>query len=347
MRFHPTICLLALSCALSSAVSRADSPAADVPPLEQRAEWFRHDRFGMFVHWGLYSAIGKGEWVQDTGKIPLEEYVKLAPEFNPDKFDAVAWVAQAKRAGQKYIVITTKHHDGFCMFDSKLTDYKITNTPFGRDICKELADECRKQGMKLGFYYSIMDWHHPDYVPVRKWERGKRSTEGADFDRYVDYMRGQLRELMTGYGPIVTLWFDGGWEHKSPEDKKAFKEIIDMVRQLQPNILVNDRADIGGDYKTPEQFIPATGVLDDEGRPAMWEVCMTMTTGHGSFPPTGWWGYDKNETVFKPTEELLHKLVDVVSKGGNFLLNVGPEPSGRIRPEEAERLEAVGPHVPD
>jgi alpha-L-fucosidase len=197
--------------------------------------------------------------------------------------------------------------------------------------------------MKLGFYYSIMDWHHPDYIPVRKWEKGKRSTEGADFNRYIKYMKEQIRELMTGYGPIVALWFDGGWEHdESDEELKAFKDIIDMARELQPNILINDRAGIGGDYKTPEQRIPATGIVDKDGNPAMWEVCMTMTTGHGSFQPTAWWGYDAHEKIFKTKEELIHKLVDVVSKGGNFLLNVGPEPSGKIRPEEAERLEVVG-----
>ncbi|MEA1951198.1 MAG: alpha-L-fucosidase, partial [Planctomycetota bacterium] len=337
--------ILGLSAAIFTVLSFysvSPSVAADVPPLEERAAWFRHDRFGLFVHWGVYSTIGRGEWVQDTGKIPLAEYIKLYPKFNPEDFDAAEWVALAKSAGQKYIVITTKHHDGFCMFDSKLSDYTIMHTPFGRDICKELADECRKQGLKLGFYYSIMDWHHPDYTPVRPWEKGKRSTKGADFARYCKYMKGQVRELMSNYGPIVALWFDGGWEHKSDEDKKAFKDIIAVARQLQPNILVNDRAGIGGDYKTPEQRIPATGIVDKEGRPAMWEACMTMTTGHGSFAPTAWWGYDAHEKIFKPTEELLHKLIDITSKGGNFLLNVGPEPSGKIRPKETERLEAVG-----
>ncbi|MBN1911065.1 MAG: alpha-L-fucosidase [Pirellulales bacterium] len=333
---------------IGSLAPAADAPIADgakelkkIPPLAQRAKWFEHDRFGMFIHWGVYSVEGRGEWVRTTAKIPLDEYNKLHPKFNPKDFNAEEWVLLAKRAGQKYIVITTKHHDGFCMFDSKLTDYTIMNTPLKRDICKELADACRKHDMKLGFYYSIMDWRHPDYVPVRGWEKN-RSTKDAKFERYVEYMRGQIRELMTGYGPIVALWFDGGWEHTKPADKKAFKEIIDMARQLQPNLLVNDRAAIGGDYKTPEQQIPATGVLMPDGRPAMWEVCMTMSSGQGSFPPTGWWGYDKNEKAFKPTEELLHKLVDITSKGGNFLLNVGPTPEGVIRAEETERLEAVG-----
>ena len=316
--------------------------ADGIPLLEERAAWFHADRFGMFIHWGVYSLEGRGEWVQDRGRIPLQEYIKLYPKFDPKQFDAAEWVSLAKRAGQKYIVITTKHHDGFCMFDSKLTDYTIMNTPFGRDICKELADECQKQGIKLGFYYSIMDWHHPDYVPVRPWEKGKRSTKGTDFSRYIKYMEGQIHELMSGYGPICALWFDGGWEHKSEDDKKAFKKIIAIARELQPNILVNDRAGIGGDYKTPEQRIPATGIVDENGQPAMWEACMTMTTGHGSFAPAAWWGYDAHETVFKPTEELLHKLVDITSKCGNFLLNVGPEPSGKIRSEESQRLEAVG-----
>ncbi|MEN6496953.1 MAG: alpha-L-fucosidase, partial [Thermoguttaceae bacterium] len=314
---------------------------ADLPSLEERSKWFREDRFGLFIHWGVYSMIGKGEWVQDTGRIPVEEYQKYYKEFNPSQFNAAEWVALAKRAGQKYLVITTKHHDGFCMFDSKLTDYDILNTPVKRDVIKELADECHRQGMILGFYYSIMDWHHPDYVPRRPWEKN-RSTDGADFNRYCEYMKGQLRELMTNYGRIDVLWFDGGWEHTKPEDLAKFKEIIAMARELQPQMLVNNRASIGGDFTTPEQYIPATGVVDEQGRPTLWEVCMTMTTGHGAFAPTAWWGYDRYETVFKPTEELVQKLIDVNSKGGNFLLNIGPEPTGKIRPEEAERLEGVG-----
>jgi len=316
-------------------------PAAEIPSLAQRAEWFRQDRFGLFIHWGMYSIIGKGEWVRHTGKVPEEEYQKLVPQFNPTQFDAASWVAQAKRAGQKYLVITTKHHDGFCMFDSKLTDYDIMSTPLKRDVIKELADECHRQGVRLGFYYSIMDWHHPDYLPRRPWEKD-RSTEGADFNRYIDFMRGQIRELMTGYGRIEVLWFDGGWERKAPEDLKQFQAIIDMARSLQPHMLVNNRAFIAGDFETPEQFIPPTGLVDEQGQPKLWEACLTMTTGHGAFAPTAWWGYDQFETVFKPTEECVQKLVDVVSKGGNLLLNIGPTPQGTIRPEEAERLEGVG-----
>ncbi|NOX55896.1 MAG: alpha-L-fucosidase [Planctomycetes bacterium] len=330
-----------VTAAISVIVAASPAAGADIPPLEQRAAWFRQARFGLFIHWGVYSVIGKGEWVRHTGKIPLDEYNKLTAQFHPTQFDAAEWVALAKRAGQKYLVITTKHHDGFCMFDSKLTDYDIMSTPLKRDVIKELADECHRQGMRIGFYYSIMDWHHPDYLPRRPWEKD-RSTEGADFNRYVEYMRGQIRELMTNYGRIDILWFDGGWERKSPEDRAKFREIIQMARSLQPHILVNNRANIGGDFETPEQFIPATGIVGQDGRPALWEVCMTMTTGHGSFAPTAWWGYDRYEKEFKPTDELIQKLIDIVSKGGNFLLNVGPEPSGKIRPEETERLLGIG-----
>ena len=322
-------------------LSRAASRGAEIPPLEQRAGWFLDARFGLFIHWGVYSLIGKGEWVQDTGRIPVEEYEKLHLQFQPSQFDAAQWVALAKRAGQRYLVVTTKHHDGFCMFDSKLTDYDMMSTPFKRDVIKELAEACHRQDVRLGFYYSIMDWHHPDYVPRRPWEKN-RATTGADFDRYVEYMRGQIRELMTNYGRIDVLWFDGGWERKSPEDLAKFRDIVAMARSLQPQMLVNNRANIAGDFETPEQFIPATGLASKEGKPALWEVCMTMTTGHGAFAPTAWWGYDRYETVFKPSEELLQKLVDVVSKGGNFLLNIGPEPTGKIRPEETERLLGVG-----
>ena len=340
MKRHPLMCLVYVLAALTLCMTQA-APAAEIPPLDQRAAWFREARFGLFVHWGVYSLVGKGEWLQETAKIPVKEYVQLYPQFNPTQFNAAEWVSLARRAGQKYLVITTKHHDGFCMFDSKLTDYDIMSTPFHRDVIKELAEECHKQGMVLGFYYSIMDWHHPDYLPRRTWDKG-RSAEGADFDRYVEYMRGQVGELMTNYGRIDVLWFDGGWERKKPEDTKKFQAIIDMARQLQPHMLVNDRANIGGDFDTPEQFIPASGVVNAQGTPMLWEACMTMTTGHGAFAPTAWWGYDRYETLFKPADELIQKLVDVASKGGNFLLNIGPEPTGKIRAQEAERLEAIG-----
>ena len=318
------------------------SGAEGVPPLAERAAWFQHDRFGLFIHFGVFSQIGKGEWIRESGQIPLAEYNKLLPQFNPSKFNAAEWVGLAKRAGQKYLVLITKHHDGFCLFDSRLTDYTVMHTPFKRDVVREIADECHRQGLRLGLYYSIMDWHHPDYLPRRPWEKD-RSAKGAKYDRYLDYMRGQLRELLSNYGKVDVLWFDGGWEHTSPEDNKKHQAMIDMARHLQPEILVNDRANIGGDFGTPEQFIPATGVKDKDGRPMVWEACLTLSTGHGSFAPVAWWGYDRNETVFKPTSEVLQELVNVASKGGNLLLNIGPMPNGRIRAEEVQCLTQIGP----
>jgi alpha-L-fucosidase len=332
--------LYVFSTALVLAAGAAAASAAEIP-LDKRAQWFRHDRFGLFIHFGLYSILGRGEWIRDTGRIPLEEYNKLPAQFNPTKFQAAQWVTAAKQAGQKYLCITTKHHDGFCLFDTRLTDFSVMHTPFGRDLVKELADECHRQGLRLGLYYSIMDWHHPDWLPRRPWETG-RSTAGADPDRYIDYMRGQLRELLTHYGRVDVLWFDGGWETKKPEQLAKFQAVIAMVRQLQPQILVNDRANIGGDFQTPEQFIPATGFVDASGRPLIWEATITMSTGHGSFAPTAWWGYDQHETVFKPADELIQKLIDLASKGGNLILNVGPRPDGTLRPEEAQRLAAIG-----
>ena len=334
--------LLAMAALLCLAGTPTLSSSAEIPPLEQRAAWFRQDRFGLFIHWGIYSLIGQGEWIQDTGKIPVTEYEQLVPKFNPSEFNAAEWVAAARQAGQKYIVITAKHHDGFCLFDSKLTDYDVMSSPFRRDVIRELTDECHKQGLRIGYYYSIMDWHHPDYLPRRKWEAATRPVAEADFNRYLEYMQGQIRELMSNYGRVDLLWFDGGWEHQSLEDREKFADIIRIARELQPQLLVNDRAHIGGDFQTPEQYIPATGLLGADGQPALWEACLTMTTGHGSYSPTAWWGYDKNEKAFKPTEELIQKLVDVCSKGGNLLLNVGPMPSGRIQPEMTERLQGIG-----
>jgi alpha-L-fucosidase len=302
---------------------------------DKRMKWWREARFGMFIHWGLYAipagewkgkqVSGIGEWIMHTGQIPLDEYELLAKQFNPVKFNAKEWVSLAKNAGMKYIVITSKHHDGFCLFDSKLTDYDIMGaTPFKRDIMKELSDECRKQGLKMCWYHSIMDWHHPDYLPRRDWE--KRSAEGADYDCYIEYMKGQLRELLTNYGDIGVLWFDGGWEHKAEEHHA--EEVVAMIKSLQSEIIINNRIKLPLDFDTPEQEIPATGIAGRD-----WETCMTMNDT---------WGYKKNDHNWKSTEDLLHKLVDITSKGGNFLLNVGPTAEGLIPQPSVERLAAMG-----
>ncbi|MCC6676449.1 MAG: alpha-L-fucosidase [Phycisphaerales bacterium] len=317
---------------------------------DPRLDWWRQARFGMFIHWGLYAVPagewkGKatyGEWIMNHAQIPVEEYEHFRERFNPVKFDADAWARTAKKAGMGYIVITTKHHDGFCLFDSALTDYDVMSTPFKRDVMKELAAACGRAGVRLGWYHSIMDWHHPDYLPRREWE--SRPAEGADFDRYVAYMKGQLRELLTGYGPIGVLWFDGQWEGTWSDERG--RDLYAYVRSLQPDIIVNNRVgraggDFGldhesgmvGDFGTPEQQIPDTGIPG-----ADWETCMTMN-GH--------WGYNAADKDFKSTEDLIRKLADIASKGGNFLLNVGPTAEGLIPAESVQQLGDIGAWMKD
>lgn len=304
---------------------------------DQRMAWWRHARFGMFIHWGVYSVAagrwkgkpidGIGEWIMHQAQIPIQEYEQLPKQFNPVKFDAAQWVSLAKEAGMKYIVITSKHHDGFCMFDSKLTDYDIIDAaPFKRDVLKELADQCHKQGIKICWYHSILDWHQP-YHPSRSEEKKKIwPTVQTDYNRYIDYMKEQIRELLTNYGEIGILWFDGGWG-RTAKDHHA-KEVVTIIKSIQPNIIINNRIKLPLDYDTPEQEIPATGI---PGRD--WETCMTMNDT---------WGYKIDDPNWKSTEDLLHKLVDITSKGGNFLLNVGPTAEGLIPQPSVERLKAIG-----
>jgi len=323
-------------------------PGAGTATAEQHDErmaWWREARFGLFIHWGLY-AIPAGEWggrtdhaewVRHTAHIPVEEYERLLSQFNPVKFDADAWVRLAREAGMKYLVITSKHHDGFCLFDSRQTDFDVMSTPFGRDILAELAEACRKGGVRLCFYHSIMDWHHPDYLPRRDWEQ--RPSEGADFDRYVAYVKTQLRELLTGYGALGVLWFDGQWEGTWTHERGL--DLYNHVRSLQPGIIINNRVDVGGDslgltrpghyagdFGTPEQQVPPTGLPGVD-----WETCMTMNDH---------WGYNRHDSKWKSSRELVRTLVDVVSKGGNFLLNVGPTPEGEFPPESVQRLADIG-----
>ena len=313
---------------------------------ESRMSWWREARFGLFIHWGLYAIpagewSGKtthGEWIRTTAEIPIDVYDRFIGQFNPVKFDADKWVQMAKHAGMRYIVITSKHHDGFSLFDSKHSDFDVMSTPFKRDIMDELATACRKYGLKMCWYYSIMDWHHPDYLPRRNWE--SRSEDGADYDRYVAYMKNQLKELIDNYGDIGVLWFDGEWE--GTWDHDYGKDLYDYVRTLQPDIIVNNRVDIGrsgmggmtssggyvGDFGTPEQEIPATGIPGVD-----WETCMTMNTH---------WGYNKNDDNWKSSKDLIQKLADISSKGGNFLLNVGPTSEGLFPQESVERLGQIG-----
>jgi alpha-L-fucosidase len=354
LRFPSLVCCLIAAAALmlsSAGASMAFGQDATQPETkahrDQRMAWWRQAKFGMFIHWGLY-AIPAGEWkgntnhaewIRHTARIPIEEYDQFVEQFNPVKFDADAWVRLAKEAGMKYIVITSKHHDGFCLFDSKYTDYDVMSTPFKRDIMKELSDACRRHGLKICWYHSIMDWHHPDYLPRRGWEASRRPAGGADFDRFVEHLRNQVTELLTNYGEIGVMWFDGQWEGTWTHEYG--QPLYDLCRRLQPSIIVNDRVDKGrkghsgvvgteyaGDFGTPEQHIPPTGLPGVD-----WETCMTMNRH---------WGYNKHDEDFKSTADLIRKLVDIASKNGNFLLNVGPTAEGLIPEESVVRLREIG-----
>ncbi len=314
---------------------------------DARMKWWREARFGLFIHWGLYSIpagewqgrTNHAEWIRTTAQIPLAEYDKFASQFNPVKFNADEWVRMAKAAGMKYIVITSKHHDGFSLFDSKFTDFDVASTPFRRDILKELAEACHRQGIRICWYHSIMDWHHPDYLPRRDWEKG-RPAQGADFNRYVANMKNEIRELLTNYGDIGVLWFDGEWESTWNQDYG--RDLYAYVRSLQPKILVNNRVGaardgmqgftkaggFGGDFGTPEQEVPATGMPGVD-----WESCMTMNDH---------WGYNKNDRNWKSTKNLVRMLADIASKGGNLLLNVGPTAEGLFPQESIDRLREIG-----
>ncbi len=327
-------CLLLLLATLFNAASGA--VAQDPQHPDPRLDWWRRARFGMFIHWGLYSIpagvwgdqSGHAEWIMNTAHIPVKEYEKFLDRFDPQDFDAEAWAQAAKGAGMEYLVITSKHHDGFALFDSAVSDYDVMATPFHRDIMKEIAAACRHRGLRFGWYHSIMDWHHPDYLPRRGWE--KRSSEGASFPRYLRYLRAQVSELLSNYGAVDLMWFDGNWE--STWSKEQGRSLYEMCRRLQPQVIVNDR--VGppgsgiGDFGTPEQEVPATGIpgLD-------WETCMTMNDH---------WGYNSHDHHYKSTTQLIRTLVEVVSKGGNLLLNVGPTAAGAFPPEALDRLRGIG-----
>jgi len=309
------------------------------PPFKEaeRLAWFQDSKFGIFFHWGAYSVLGRHEWARQRFQIPQAEYDQYAKRFNPVNFNAEEWVRIAQDAGAKYMVVTSKHHDGFSIYRSKVSDYDMEITPYPGDPLKQLANAAQRQGMKLGFYHSIMDWHHPEYRPKREWE-SKTPLAGGNNGHYVDFMKSQLRELLTGYGDVAMLWFDGEWEH-TLRDLKRDDEVYDFIRNLQPNTLINDRlyerkSGSRGDFGTPEQFVPATGVVDPSGKPALWESCVTINQDS--------WGYNQYETEFKTSRDLVRMLVEVVSKGGNLLLNVGPMPDGRIQSEFVERLDAIG-----
>jgi len=334
---RPTVLVsLLLSILLGNSLVRAEDKAAP----SDRMAWFRDAKFGMFIHWGLYAVPageweGKttyGEWFQLSTKMPCKQYDKYADKFNPVKFNAMEWAQAAKDAGMKYLVITSKHHDGFCMYDTKFSDFNIVKaTPYKHDPMKELADACRKVGITFCFYYSIADWHNPD-SPAKYSQREFHGQPVADADvaKYADYMRNQVHELLTGYGPVGLIWFDGGGAFKSSADRvKLLKgeEMVKMIHETQPACLINNRLGTGSDYGTPEQYIPAGGAKEP------FEVCMTLNSH---------WGYNKADHNWKSTASLIHNLIDIVAKGGNYLLNVGPTAEGLIPDPSLERLKEIG-----
>ncbi|MBI3569066.1 MAG: alpha-L-fucosidase [Gemmatimonadetes bacterium] len=322
---------------------------AIAPAAAERMAWWREARFGMFVHWGLYSILageweGKtdyGEWIRNNAKIPIDEYGKLLGRFDPTKFDADRIARLAADAGQKYLVMTTKHHDGFCLWPTRQnSDWNVARTPYRRDIMRQVADACRSHGVKPCWYHSIMDWHHPDYLPRRDWEAATRPPSGAQFDRYVRYLHAQVEELLTHYGDIGVMWFDGEWE--STWNHELGQALAEHVQKLAPNTLINSRVGPSkangldakmtkpdlGDFGTPEQKIP------DRGLPGVdWESCVTMN---------GNWGYNRADHDFKSVPTLVNMLVETASKGGNLLLNIGPTGDGTVPPESVERLAGIG-----
>lgn len=320
--------LIFLIAGLVSVIAETYSASAN------RLDWFREARFGLFIHWGVYSQIGREEWARELLQIPWAEYQKYARSFNPVNYNPREWVRLAREAGIRYIVITSKHHDGFCLYDSAFTKNDSLEARIKRDLLGELVKACREQDLPIGFYYSIMDWYHPDYLPRRGWEKDRPAT-GADFRRYVSYMKNQLQELVLKYQPAI-LWFDGEWEHKN-EDYDAVG-IGQMLRQLKPDLIINDRlfnrAPGLGDFGTPENYVPATGWRNEDGSLRLWEVCMTMNFNG--------WGYNHYETEFRNGPQLTRQLIEIASKGGNFLLNIGPRPDGTIQPEFVEKLKQIG-----
>ena len=311
--------------------------------------WFTHDRFGMFIHWGLYALPARHEWVKSREQLSEEHYAKYFKYFDTDLYDPEIWADAAANAGMKYFVVTTKHHDGFCLWDSALTDYKATNTPYGKDLLRPMVDAFRGRSIRTGFYHSLIDWHHPEYVidnknhPLRDSDNRDQLNQSRDQMKYADYLHGQVRELLTEFGDVDVLWFDFSFPDRTdPNDHTKGKsnaswrseELYEMIRELAPNIVLNDRLNIpdGWDIKTPEQFQPRDWVQID-GQPVVWEACQTFS---------GSWGYHRDESTWRSTEQLITTLIDCVSKGGNLLLNVGPTGRGEFDTRALDRLNGIG-----
>jgi alpha-L-fucosidase len=316
---------------------------AYVPTPENLAAraWFQQARFGLFVHWGVYAVQGDGEWVMQQKRITAEEYARdLPPFFNPVKYDPAAWVAMAKAAGMKYITITSKHHDGFAMFDSKLTDWDIVDrTPYGKDVLTPLAEECRRQGLRLFYYYSQLDWHQPDYFPRGATGLFAGRPEKGDWNHYLDYMDGQLTELLTNYGDIAGIWFDGWWD--KPDADWRLDRTYGLIHKLQPQALVGSnhhrKPNPGEDFQMFERDLPGHNTAGWNDKAEVGDLPLEMCdTINGS------WGYNKNDHSYKSKKQIVQLVVKAAGYDSNLLLNVGPRPDGTIQPEFVERLTEVG-----
>jgi alpha-L-fucosidase len=359
------MCLIGSGATLATAAPEAEvvvaqpvdeAPYVPTPANLAARQWFQDARFGVFIHWGTYSVLGRGEWVMNIEKMPVSEYEKLPPQFDPEKFDAAQWVATFKKAGAKYITITSKHHDGFGMWDSKVSDWDIVDrTPYKRDVLKQLADECQKQDMKLFFYYSHLDWHHPDYFPRGMTGKTADRPESGDWNKYLAYMDAQLTELLGGdYGQIGGIWFDGWWDQQSKrlDDTKDadvlatnidwhLRRTYDLIHALQPACLVGANHHVrpfpGEDFQMYERDLPGENKgghsSDAQVGKLPLETCDTIN---------GAWGYNASDKKFKAVPDLIRYLVRAAGRDANFLLNVGPRPDGTLDPESVQRLEGVG-----
>ncbi len=333
--------LFVLLLILSLSLLAQEKKYTPTPENMKSREWFQDAKFGLFIHWGVYSVLGDGEWVMNNQKIPIKTYEKLPAFFNPIEFNPAEWVKMVKDAGMQYITITSKHHDGFAMYDSKVSDYNIVKkTPYGKDVLKMLADECRKQGIKLFFYHSQLDWHHPDYFPRGNTGVGYTGREEkGDMNKYLDYMDAQLTELLTNYGDVAGIWFDGMWDKK--DDDWRLEKTYALIHQLQPAALVGSnhhRAPYEGeDFQMFEKDLPGhntTGFAPEQKIGDLpKETCETINNS---------WGFNLQDNRNKSRKELIQYLVKAAGYGSNFLLNVGPMPNGKIQPEHVELLKQMG-----
>lgn len=338
-----------IACSLLLNLALAQSYQPTPENLAARRQ-FQHDKFGLFIHWGLSSVLGHGEWVMNNRNIKVKDYTRLLQVFNPQQFNADEWVTMARNAGMKYIVFITRHHDGFSNWDTKHSDWKITNTPYGKDVLKMLAEACKKQGIKLGLYYSTLDWYRSDY-PYETGRTGKGTgrTEKSNYASYLQFMKNQLTELLTNYGEIMSIWFDGHWDQTNPEgsaDRSSridwkYDEIYSLIHRLQPQCMIGNNHHLdpipGEDFQMFEKDLPGqnkSGLSFQKASEALpLETCETIN---------GSWGYNITDNNYKSVKEIVHYLVNAAGLNTNLLLNVGPMANGKIQPEFIDTLKLVG-----